>query len=309
MLVPDELVAVKASVNISGFYGYLYTSKLVKTILIKAYPPLAEHFKPASGSTPKLIHISPLYATTPRGVRCLYSYASCRDREMAKCNGPPRNIKLNSTYHFYLGLHESTASSSEVVSALINYKECFEFVKQKVCVETLAIDVSNPRIQGREVARRVLENRGVKIVFSSPTHLRDPLKTSRKHKTMLPTPLNVFATPIRLKLYTTGMLRKGLFRKQLLRIHRLFNETYSVLNTARVRWVYYTDKPIPALTGYVNYRVDEKYLEHLEKQGVNVEEWLAEIFAYLIALGTGAGRATGFGHVEVKPVQAESREE
>ncbi|MEM1695312.1 MAG: hypothetical protein QXK07_01365 [Desulfurococcaceae archaeon] len=29
---------------------------------------------------------------------------------------------------------------------------------------------------------------------------------------------------------------------------------------------------------------------------------MGEVFAYALALGVGAGRATGFGHVEIKPL-------
>jgi len=34
----NKLVLVRVDVGVSGFYGYLYTSKLVKTILVRAYP-------------------------------------------------------------------------------------------------------------------------------------------------------------------------------------------------------------------------------------------------------------------------------
>ncbi|MEM4959675.1 MAG: hypothetical protein QXX12_07410 [Nanopusillaceae archaeon] len=29
---------------------------------------------------------------------------------------------------------------------------------------------------------------------------------------------------------------------------------------------------------------------------------MGEVFAYALTLGVGAGRATGFGHVEIKPL-------
>lgn len=301
----NKLVLVRVDVGVSGFYGYLYTSKLVKTILVRAYPPLEEHFKPVRGSIPKLIHITPLYENTSRGVKCIYSYANCRPSAwMAKCTGPPRIIELNSNYYFYLGLHESLVKHSDIVSALVNYNECFEFIKQRVCVETMGIEVLNPHHIAEKIVEEALKNKGVKIIFSSPTLLRDPLKTMRKHKTLLPTPINVFATPIYLQLHTTGTYRKAVFRRQLLRIHRLFNETYSILNTARVKWVYYTDKPIPALAGFANYRIDENYMKQLETHGVDVKKWLIEIFTHAITLGVGTGRATGFGHIEIKPLQA-----
>lgn len=299
----NRLVLIRFNVHVTGFYGYLYTGRLVKTLLIRAYPFLEEFFKPSKGSSPKPLHISPLYRTTSSGVECVYSYARCSGGRLIKCTGPPSIVELDGDYYFYTGIHESIVKSTDVVSAFLNYAECFEFIKQKICVETKGVDVINPHALGEEIASKALSNHGVKVIYSSPTLLRDPLKTTRKYKTLLPSPMNTFAAPIYVKLNTTGSYRKGAFRRQLLRIHRLFNETYSVLKTVRMKWIYYSDQPIPALTGYVNYRIDENYLDYLQSQGVNLKEWLAELFAYTLTLGVGAGRAAGFGHVDLKPLQ------
>jgi len=299
--IDHRLTLIRVGVRVTGFYGYLYTSRLVKTLLIRAYPILEEYFKPTKGPVPKLLHITPLYRGISGGVECVYSYAECKSsRRLVKCTGAPNIIELNGDYYFYIGLYEGLIRSINVVSSLLNYADCFEFIKQKVCVEIKGLEVFNSIVLGREIANSVLSARGVKIVFSSPTMLRDPLKTTRRQKTLLPTPLVVFATPIYTRLHATGSYKKGSFRRELLRIHRLFNETYSVLSSVRVKWIYYSDKPIPALTGYVNYRLDENYLNYLQSHGVNVEEWLGEIFAYTLTLGVGAGRAAGFGHVEIK---------
>lgn len=302
--MPSKLALIRVDVRVDGFYGYLYTSRLVKTILIRAYKPLEEHFKPTKGPVPKLVHITPLYKSRGDSVECVYSYAECRSRRgLVKCTGPPTLVELSGDYYFYIGLYESVARGVDIISALLNYAECFEFIKQNVCVEVRGLDFTNPTTLGREIASRVLSARGVKVVFSSPVMLRDPLKTTRRQKTVLPTPLAVFATPIYVRLHATGSYRRGVFRRELLRIHRLFNETYSVLKSVRVKWIYYSEKSIPALVGYVNYRVDENYLNYLQSHGVNVEEWLGEIFAYASTLGIGAGRAAGFGHVEFKSLQ------
>ncbi|MEM1831605.1 MAG: CRISPR system precrRNA processing endoribonuclease RAMP protein Cas6, partial [Desulfurococcaceae archaeon] len=125
---------------------------------------------------------------------------------------------------------------------------------------------------------------------------------------LLPSPFNVFATPVYTILFSKGLCSVRRLRTELLRLHRLFNETYSALGGVRVRWVYYGRRPEPALIGYVNYRVNYEYLDFL-KQGLNVEEWLGEVFAYTLALGVGAGRATGFGHVELKPLVEKNRGE
>jgi len=303
----SRLALIRVDVRVSGFYGYLYTSRLVKTTLIRACSKLEEHFKPTKGPVPKLLHITPLYRRANGGVECVYSYAECRGRwGVVKCRGEPSVVELSGDYYFYIGLHESVVRSVDVISSLLNYAECFEFIKQRVCVELRGLDVINPASLARELASRVISARGVKVVFSSPTLLRDPLKTVRKQKTFLPTPLVVFATPIYVRLIATSSCRRGVFRRELLRVHRLFNETYSALGSVRVKWVYYTDRPIPALTGYVNYRLDENYLNYLESRGADIAEWLGEIFAYALTLGVGAGRAAGFGHVELKPLKTPS---
>jgi CRISPR/Cas system endoribonuclease Cas6 (RAMP superfamily) len=299
-----NLSIIKVGVRVRGFYGYLFTSRLVKTILIRAFPKIASLFEPTKGPTPKAIHVTPLYEVTSRGVECIYSDAICKQRGMVKCTGAPRMINLDGDYFFYLGFHESIVRSVEVVSSLLNYGECFEFIKQNVCVEVNSIDLFNVERLSRELVEKSMSSRGVKVTFSSPTLLRDPLRTRRKHKTFLPSPINVFAAPIYVKLFVSGAFRTGVFRRELLRVHRLFSETYSALKTARVKWIYYSDKPIPALVGFVNYRLNEEYLKFLESRGVDVAKWLEELFAYTITMGIGAGRAAGFGHVELKPLHS-----
>lgn len=114
--------------------------------------------------------------------------------------------------------------------------------------------------------------------------------------------INVFATPVYTRLHAEGRYRKGVFRRELIMLHRLLNETYSALGGVKIKWVYYSSRPEPALIGYVNYRVNGEYLSFLKQRGFNVEEWLAEIFAYALTLGVGAGRAAGFGHVVITPL-------
>ncbi|MEM0000498.1 MAG: CRISPR system precrRNA processing endoribonuclease RAMP protein Cas6 [Desulfurococcaceae archaeon] len=189
----------------------------------------------------------------------------------------------------------------DVVQALANYADCFEFMDKRICVKVLGIEFLDAYEFGLNIAKKALESGGIKVIFSSPTMLRDPLRTSGRFKTLLPSPFNVFAAPVYTILYTRGLCSVRRLRTELLRLHRLFNETYSALGGVKVRWVYYGRRPEPALVGYVNYRVNFEYFDFL-KQGLNVEDWLGEIFAYMLALGVGAGRAAGFGHVELKPL-------
>ncbi|MEM4847488.1 MAG: CRISPR system precrRNA processing endoribonuclease RAMP protein Cas6 [Thermosphaera sp.] len=292
---------LRVLVQVDGFRGILFTGKLVKSILIRAYPQLRDVFKPSEGSTPKLVHVTPLYASRGDSVKCIYSYVVCKPMLLVKCEGPPKHIELNGDYYFYFGFHETIAEMTHLLSNIMNYGECFEFMNQRICVETKELNVYDPHALGLRLVDNVLQEGGLKVKFSSPTMLRDPLRTSGKYKTLLPSPFNVFAAPVYIILYTKGLFSVRRLRTELLRLHRLFNETYSALGGLRVRWVYYGRRPEPALVGYVNYRVNYEYLDFL-RQKLNVEEWLGEVFAYALALGVGAGRATGFGHVEIKPL-------
>lgn len=300
-----KLVLTRIYVDIHHFAGFLYTGKLVKTIFINAYPATKRLFEPLRGSVPKLLHISPLYRVREDGkVECLYSYAICRNRSkpIIKCDGPPKLISLNGSYFFYFGFHSSLMDPFELVNAIAGYSGCFEFINQKICVNIRQVEIYDPSEISKEIISNVLKHGGLKIVFSSPTVLRDPLRTGGKFKTFLPTPENVFASPLYAALYVQGRLTHSRFRKELLRVRRLFNETYSVLSSVKIRWVYYSSRPEPALVGYVNYRLNNDYLEFL-RQKINPEEWLNDTISYAITLGVGAGRATGFGHVFVKPLE------
>ncbi len=298
-----KLALLKTHVNLYGFSGYLFSGKLVKTILIRSAPRLEELFTPITGSMPKLLHISPLYRVKSNGeTECIYSYAICNKAgTYVKCIDELKPVTLNGRYHFYVGFHQSVENVTNVLNALLNYSECFEFMNQKVCVEIVEIVAWNAVELGRNLATKVVNSGGLKLVLASPTMLRDPLRVGGRYKAFLPTPEIVFATPVYAKQVAEGGYTTKRYRSELLRLRRLFHETYSVWGGVKVRWVYYGRRPEPALVGYVNYRVNYEYLDFL-RQKLNVEQWLGEVFAYALALGVGAGRATGFGHVEIKPL-------
>jgi hypothetical protein len=131
-ILTSSLALIRVGVGVRGFYGYLYTGRLVKTLLIRAYPQLEDWFKPSKGPVPKLIHITPLYKSRGDKVECIYSYANCKSsRRLIKCAESPTIIELNGDYYFYIGLYESGIKGIDIVSKLLNYVECFEFIKQK----------------------------------------------------------------------------------------------------------------------------------------------------------------------------------
>lgn len=299
-----RLALIRVYVNIGEFKGYLYTGKLVKSILIRAYPDIRDLLEPVKGPVPKPIHISPLYTLDQSGrKRCIYSYAVCRERSpLVRCNGPPSLVELDGVYFFYVGLHESIVKPGVLIDSLHGFSECFEFMDQRVCVDVVRLDVSDAYIASQDLVEKILSAGRFRLILSSPTMLRDPLRPRRKHKAVLPTVMNIFAAPVYVNLVVNGKYTGRALRRELLRLHRLLNETYSILKTIKVKWIYYTSKPEPALTGYINYRVNKEYLEHLSKH-IDIKQWLREITAYTITMGIGTSRATGFGHVEITPIQ------
>jgi len=278
-----------------GFQGVLFTGKLVKTIIINKLPEYADLFKPSKGDVPKLVHVSPLFKTSGGRVRCVYSYVPCKRGDLAKCEGKPVLIKLNGVYDFYVGFTDNALDYDKFISAMTSLDECFTFMDQRVCTSVLELEYTDPFRAVAEIARRTLSEGRVKITFASPTMLRDPFR-STKHKSLIPTVFNIFSTPLYIKLYTTGTYTLRRFRSQLLILHRLFSEPYTTLSNVKLRWVVYGRRPEPTIIGYTNLYVNQEYLDQY-KRYINLEEYLTEVYAHMIALGIGVGRATGFGHV------------
>ena len=97
-------------------------------------------------------------------------------------------------------------------------------------------------------------------------------------------------------LHNTGTYSLRRFRRQLLILHKIFNEPYSTLKTVQLRWVVYKKRPEPTIIGYMNLHVNREYLDYYSRY-IDMEEYLRELLAYMETLGVGVGRATGFGHV------------
>ncbi|ADG91071.1 hypothetical protein Tagg_0798 [Thermosphaera aggregans DSM 11486] len=277
----------------------LFTSKLVKTMLIRGDPSLASVFEPRAGDPPKPVHTTPLFSVDENGrLRCVYSYVRCGQSSTAKCSGRVEPVRLEGRYHFYLGFSTSVLELDRVLAALDKGAGCFEFAGKQVCVSLDAINVADPSATASKIAEKVLETGRVKITLASPAMLRDPFKRA-KHKALIPTVMNLFSTPLYTMLVEKGLYGFKAFRRQIVMLHRVFNEPYTVLKTVNLKWVVYKKKPEPTLTGYVNLYVNKHYLERYSEQ-LDMKEYLAELTAHAITLGVGVGRATGFGHVFVE---------
>jgi len=285
----------RLGVYVNGFRGVLFTGKLVKTIFINRLPEYSGLFEPVKGDVPKLIHISPLFKIRGDKLRCIYSYVPCHGVDQAKCDGEPRIVKLNGLYSFYIGFSDKVVDYDKFLNAFTSLEDCFIFMDQRVCVSLTELEYRDPRIVSRTASAKALRDKKLKIVFASPTMLKDPFRHG-KYKSLVPTVLNIFSTPLYIMLYSSGTLSFRRFRRQLMILHKIFNEPYSTLSTVKLRWVAYRKKPEPTIIGYTNLRINDEYLDYYGRF-MNMEEYLAETLAYMTTLGIGVGRATGFGHI------------
>gem|GEM_PF-936292 len=295
-----NLALFKVTAYITGFRGFMYSGKLVKTLVLSRLPDLQPHFQPAPSNTPKLVHVSPLLREVDGRVEAMYTSLSCREVELAKCvNGSPRPVFLDGVYSFYFGFASSVAEPGRVLEALAGLNGEVEFMKQRIRVQTQQVDFLNPRLEASRILGEAVRVGGLKIVFASPTMLRDPFRRSR-FKSFIPTPVNVFSTPAFLYLTVKGLYKLGRFIRLLRVVHRVFNETYTALKTVRLTWFTYGKYPEPGITGYVKYAVNREYYEEYSER-MQLNQVLEELIALLIALGTGTGRAAGLGHVFLEP--------
>jgi len=280
----------------------LFTGKLVKSLLVDANPRLKEVFAKSSGAVPKLIRISPLYQEVDGSVKCLYSY-------VVEERGGQRRVEKTvirvGAYRFYVGFAECSTFGclgfDEVYNTLLDISGIHRFSSHSIRAELLSVSVVDVAVHARGAVKELLEGSGkIKVVFSSPTLLRDPLRTS-KFKSLVPTPINIFSTPTYILHYLAGKLTTRSVMKTLLMLHRLLNEPHSYLKTVSVKRVVYErgKNPIPALIGYVNLFLNKAYYETYSKK-YDVPELLENIFTTILALGTGTSRATGFGHTLVE---------
>ena len=306
---------LEVTIHIDGNWsGVLFTGKLVKSLLIDANPKLKSLFKKSSGPPPKLIHITPLYTIEEGNIRessrnmvrskCIYSYAQI-DTIKGRIKKVYEVRISRGLYKFYIGFVETPITSASptfdtIYNTLLNISGTHKFKQRKLDVELVSLNVLDVIAHTLKIINNTITNGKLKLIFSSPTLLRDPLRTA-KHKSLIPVPINIFSTPAYIDLYLIGKLRrKGLINRLIL-LHRLLNEPYSIYNTTSVKWILYdTDKkPIPTLIGYVNLYLNRTYYEKYNRK-YDIDELLQRTIATILTLGTGTSRAVGFGHILIK---------
>jgi hypothetical protein len=310
----ENPVVVKATVTFKqDLVVKDYTAKLVKTLLIAGNPELGEVFN-RSSSIPKPLHITPLYTYRQgRGggkLESVYAKLISRDsdaRPPSVDRIKPVRLKAGWEYFFYVGANSSLASS--VLLALSNVDR-FVFGNELVGIDKLQYEVEYVDVE-REAKgiRGFLESPGegcVKVVFASPTLLKDPLAVSRqrKKKVFMPLPEAVLSTPIYMLLADTGRLRQSVFRRLTLYVKSVLDTPYTALKSVNIVWYVYDNKPLPALIGYVKYYLDADALCKAQrvmeaKHRLDFTDILAKAITLARIYGVGDGRATGFGHTSI----------
>jgi len=284
----------------------LFTGKLVKSILIETEPSLKKFFEKKNGEAPKLIHITPLYKINGDKIECIYS------RVVSNKNGIPlvNPVKINGLYKFYIGFLdgnlEGSLSYDMIFKTFTNISGKIFFKNHMFKVELVSVREIDVEKISKEAVRNLLKNGIIKIIFSSPTLLKDPFREG-KHKSLIPTPMNVFSVPASIYLYAYGRYSKKNLLQILKILHRVINETHSLIGDGTNRgtiekvFIQYEEKknPIPSIIGYVNYRINQRHLEQYQKK-IEIEKLLKDITTIILTLGTGTSRATGFGHITTK---------
>ncbi|MEM3489720.1 MAG: hypothetical protein QXO75_08745, partial [Nitrososphaerota archaeon] len=232
-----------------------FTGKLVKSLLIDGNPRLKKLFEKTSGSAPKLIHVTPFYiiknVNGKDHINCIHTLGDVGSSD-------------STMFSFYVGLIESSdmngTSMDEVYNALLNVSGYHRFRARTFDVELSSIETVDVAEEVRKVIFSLNTLEKIKVIFSSPTLLRDPFRTG-KHKSLIPTPANIFSTPVYINLYLMGKLKWKLLIRTLMTFHRLLGEPYSVYKTIRIIRVKYDENknPIPALAGYINLYLNKYY--------------------------------------------------
>jgi len=297
-----------------------YTAKLVKSLLISGNPSLKEIFAKGESLSPKPIHITPLYTYNvdrnserkqEEKIEAIYSRFIPK-KSVAK---PPKINKLKPVkieagrkYFFYIGTNMKLLN--DVLLGLYDINR-FIFGKETVDIDQLSyeiryVDVEKESEEILEILETAKENY-MKVVFNSPTLLKDPLVVMRrkKKKLLLPLPEAILSTPFLMVLIDRGKVRRNIFIRCMRYVKSIFDIPYTTLKTINLVWYVYDNEVLPAMIGYVKYFIDYQILQYAQsvmemKYGLDFMELLSKVTVLAQVYGVGDGRATGFGHVTIK---------
>ena len=262
----------------------MYTAKLVKRLLIASNSSIEHVFTPVRGPEPKLVHISQLLRIDGGKVHP----ANYTDRLSP------------GAYVFYLGGIDGAASryaidSDAAYKILVNIGGNYGFAGVRIRAEILGIENIHVNHVAEQVVSKMKKEERFKLVLVSPTIFRSPV-AGTKYKSYVPSVMNIFSTPVYIRLYLAGKLHRTLFMKTLLRLEKALGVPPTFWQTLRkIDLRYEPGRRVPALIGYVNLH----YSRGNDEEGTALEI-LREILPYMLALGTGVGRAAGLGHIDLQ---------
>lgn len=262
-----------------------YTAKIVKSILIEANPALKPAFEDNKDAV-KQIHITPLFAMGRDGrEKCLYSRVR---------GSKVYNVVLSRDTHFYFYIgFNAHLYERDVFKALMSLPVEIPVRERRVAFNiggyelVRSLDLSNYRNVRKNVQNWTCA-KSIKVVFKTPTLIRDPYTAGRRR--FLPLAGWLFSINA-LDLFggrTARRIIKGL--------NYLLRESYTALETVRITHYIYEGKPKPALIGYIKYFLDTMRLT--PSKAIALEK-LPLIMEHAQILGAGTGRAAGFGHIEI----------
>ena len=292
-----------------------YTAKLVKSLLIVGNPKLEEVFSRGAGQLPKPIHITPLYTIVlgkdgRERNEAVYARLVLRGstaKPPSAIGVRPTKLEAGREYFFYVG-----ASATLVSSVLLDLSSAdrFFFGNELVAIDRLQYEVRYVEVE-REARnlRSLLESPGesyIKVVFESPTLLKDPLAVARwrKRKLFVPLPEAVLATPLLMVLHDKGRLRWSTFLRCARYVKSVLDIPYTALRTVNIAWYVYNNKVLPAMIGYAKYFIDREVLRQAQavleaRYGLDFLEILSKTVVLAQVYGVGDGRAAGFGHTSI----------
>jgi len=283
--------------------------------MVSGNPKLETLFSRGKGTVPKPIHITPLYVVKNSDERAYY----CGKVAKGSAAKPPKlselrpiRIEPNTPYRFYVGT--SLELLDDVLLGLSNVG-AFRFGNYLVYVSDITYEIKyvdlerEAEVIKKELIKSIYDKNvkmTLKVVFSSPTLLKDPLSLGRgrKRKSFLPLPESVFSTSFLMLLIESGKFKVSTYLRCMRYVKSVFDIPYTALKTVNIAWYVYNNKPLPALIGYVKYFIDPKVLDRANKitsvkYGIDLTDYISKSIILTKTYGIGDGRAAGFGHTKI----------
>ncbi len=270
---------IRVSVECQGREVVLppFTGKVVKSLLIKAYPGLEDVF--TSTYNPKPIHVSPLYYNG----QWLWKRWGREDRLSIPCN---------SIVGFHLGftedIAEKTYSAMENLFGVKLYDA--EWSITEFNTEKYELPSTDPGIS-------IDDHDKVIVYFNSPAILVDPYKANPSNPRYLPLAGVLFS-------YNIGDLLR--MRSREFRWKPEYWIAIDIINATlheHRRILDYVKTVVYNYDGKKGYGIGGKAIYYITRRIINEKKWIKKLVENILVhasiMGVGSSRANGFGHVKI----------